>query len=72
MTKDQIHSQLARVNIETTDQAVLTDQDFIDVYGNDETRKIGLKQVSRASLLAKIYNLNVTKEQSSYIFTRKS
>lgn len=70
MNKDELHLLLAQVKSKVSDIATLSDQDFIEVYGDNQTRSINGKETGRADILATVYNLQVTKEQSNYTFTR--
>ena len=70
MNKDSIHFQLSQVRAEASDVAIVTTQDFIDSYGNNESRKINGEELARANILAKVYNLAVSKENDNYTFVR--
>ena len=70
MTKDELHYKLSQVKAKASDIAVLTEDDFIEVYGDNQTRMINGKESGRPDVLATVYQLNVTKDQSNYTFTR--
>lgn len=61
--KAQIHNRLKNIK----DTAVITVDEFISVYGNDNPRK---QRGSRADILAKVYDLSVEKQDNKYVFTK--
>jgi len=69
LNKESLHLKLAQVSIQAEESTVITEEDFIEVYGNNESRKIGKTETSRPELLANIYHLNVIHENQSYTFT---
>jgi hypothetical protein len=67
-TKQDIHDRLASI----TDTAIITVDEFVSVYGNDDRRKFGTAKVEmgRADILANTYGLSVSKEEGNYTFTK--
>lgn len=70
MNKDDLHLKLSQVKSKVADMAILTANDFIDAYGDDQTRVINGKESGRADILATVYSLNVSKVDNNYTFTR--
>lgn len=66
MDKAELHNQLANL----TDPVVIASQDFIDIYGKDDKRKVKGVQMSRADILAGTYGLSVVQDGNNYTFTR--
>lgn len=66
MSKDELHDLL----ISAGDNVTVPVADFIEVYGNDNVRKVGKKKVTRADILAKRYGFTVVKDGDDYNFTR--
>ena len=64
--KEDLHNRLKNI----TDTAIITVDEFISVYGNDNTRKQRGVTVCRADILAKVYDLSVEKQDNNYVFTR--
>lgn len=71
MNKDELHLLLAQVKSKVSDIAVLSESDFVEVYGDNQTRKINDKETGRADILATVYSLSVTHESNNYTFTRQ-
>lgn len=71
MNKSQIHQLLSDVNTDVIESAMLNTQNFIDIYGNDQTRLINKVETSRADVLANVYMLDVVKQDGNYIFTKR-
>jgi hypothetical protein len=63
--KTDLHNKLKNVK----DTVTITVDEFISVYGNDNTRKQRGVTLSRADILAKVYNLSVEKQDNNYVFT---
>lgn len=70
MNKETIHLKLSQVKAKISDAAVITKDDFIEVYGDDQTRMINGKDTGRADILATVYSLNMSKTDNNYTFTR--
>jgi hypothetical protein len=68
MNKQELHDKISA----TSDQTTVPADDFISVYGNDNTRNIGKKKITRADVLAERYGLSVSKQGTDYIFIRES
>lgn len=68
--KKEIHQRLKEIN----KIAVITEDEFIQVYGDDEKRlhktHDGKKEMSRADILAQAYSLTVEKTGKTYKFSR--
>lgn len=71
MNKEELHIELAKVNIEDNPPLNVSQDVFISIYGNDDKRNMKGIETGRADVLANVYDLNVTFEDSSYTFTRK-
>jgi hypothetical protein len=65
-TKQDIHDRLANI----VDTAIITVDEFVSVYGNDDRRKFGKVEMGRADILARTYGLSVSKEEGNYTFTK--
>ena len=70
MNKEQLHSKLSKVFVESSDSVAITDQEFTDVYGSNREAVINGVSHTRADILANVYSLNVEKQGSDYVFTR--
>jgi hypothetical protein len=68
--KKEIHQRLKDIKNTTA----ITEDEFIQVYGNDQKRMHktldGLKEMSRADILAQAYGLTVEKQGKVYRFTK--
>lgn len=72
MNKEDLHKALQDVRDSINDLAIIPESAIIDIYGNNEARKIDGIQKVRADILAAVYKLDVTKDTNDYIFVRKS
>jgi len=72
MNKEQLHSKLSKVFVESSDSVTITDQEFTDVYGNKREAVINGVSHTRADILANVYSLSVEKQGSDYVFTRSA
>lgn len=72
MNKEDLHNSLQKVRDGYKDMAIIPESAIIDIYGNNEARKIDGIQKVRADILASVYKLDVTKDTNDYIFVRKS
>ena len=68
MNKQELHDEISA----TTNQTIITVDDFISVYGNDNVKNVGKNKITRADVLAERYNLSVSKQGTDYIFIRES
>lgn len=67
MNKEELHDKLKACQKTVT----ISEQDIINIYGKDESRKIGGVETCRADVLARTYNLIVTKDSSGYLFCKE-
>lgn len=72
MDKEAIHDLLSQVKAGLKESAILTVDNIIEVYGDDQIRIIGKEEKGRADVFATVYSLDVTKNPDSYTFTRGS
>lgn len=66
MKESLIHSKLKSCEVSVK----IPESDYIKVYGNNESRKIGGKVYSRPQIHADQYGLKLTKENDVYTFTK--
>lgn len=73
MDKEQIHAKLVSVQTGKIDSVEINEEDFIESYGENQTRKINGEQLNRPMALARVHFLDIKKNDAnkSYIFTRK-
>ena len=73
MNKDELHSILDGVKKGGAGIVSFLSRDFVDAYGNDDSRMFGKQKRCRADILADVYDLTVIKNSNdfSYTFMRK-
>jgi len=67
MNKEELHDKLRSCISAVT----ISSQEITDIYGNDTSRKMRNVDTSRADVLARTYNLSVTKDGNDYLFVKE-
>jgi len=67
MNKEELHDKLRSCQTSVT----ISSQEITDIYGNDTSRKMRGVDTSRTDVLARTYNLSVTKNGNDYLFVKE-